>query len=339
MPAKLWGARDVAGSVLKVGLTTRGRGPVTDVVSREPRLDRLPVITCWPEDGGPFVTLPLVYTESPRGHGHNLAMYRLHVYDEASTGMHWQIGKGGGFHYAEAEAAGQALPATVMLGGPPALILSAIAPLPENVPELLLASLIAGQRLARVPGPFRHPHPIVASCEFALLGEVAAVQPATRRAVRRPLRLLLAAARLPGVPCPHRRPSPRRHLPGDGRRQAAAGGLLHRRPAPGAAVAALPAGDAGGGEAVVLRRDRLPFPGRCRRQAALPARGHGQRLPHPGRGPAVAAEVPAPDRSGSGRHRFSCHARARAGPHRPANRSLRLRRTCRWTPSTTPARR
>ena len=172
-PAKLWGARDVAGSLLKVGLTTRGRGPVTEVVSREPRLDRLPAITCWPEDGGPFVTLPLVYTESPRGHGHNLAMYRLHVYDEASTGMHWQIGKGGGFHYAEAEAAGQALPATVMLGGPPALILSAIAPLPENVPELLLASLVAGQRLARVPGPFRHPHPIVASCEFALLGEVA----------------------------------------------------------------------------------------------------------------------------------------------------------------------
>ena len=61
--------------------------------------------------------------------------------------MHWQIGKGGGYHYAVAEARGQRLPVTVFLGGPPALILSAIAPLPENVPELMLASLIAGQRL------------------------------------------------------------------------------------------------------------------------------------------------------------------------------------------------
>ena len=62
--------------------------------------------------------------------------------------MHWQIGKGGGYHYAVAEAGAQSLPATVFLGGPPALILSAIAPLPENVPELMLASLIAGRAAA-----------------------------------------------------------------------------------------------------------------------------------------------------------------------------------------------
>jgi UbiD family decarboxylase len=171
-PAKLWGARDLAGDLLKVGLRTTGMGPVTEVVTRDVRLDRLPALTCWPEDGGPFVTLPLVYTEHPDGKGHNLGMYRLHVHDRASTGMHWQIGKGGGFHYQLAEQRRQPLPATVFLGGPPALILSAIAPLPENVPELMLASLIAGERLTRVPGSFGHPHPLIAGAEFALMGEV-----------------------------------------------------------------------------------------------------------------------------------------------------------------------
>jgi 3-polyprenyl-4-hydroxybenzoate decarboxylase len=84
--------------------------------------------------------------------------------------MHWQIGKGGGFHYVAAEARGQALPATVFLGGPPALILAAVAPLPENVPEVLLASLAAGRRLPRCPGP--GPHPLFADAELALVGEV-----------------------------------------------------------------------------------------------------------------------------------------------------------------------
>ena len=63
------------------------------------RLDRLPAMTTWPEDGGPFITLPLVFTQHPDGRGHNLGMYRLHVHDARTTGMHWQIGKGGGFHY------------------------------------------------------------------------------------------------------------------------------------------------------------------------------------------------------------------------------------------------
>ena len=170
-PAKLWRARDVAAEALHLGLRSRRAGPVTDVVATEIRLDRLPVLTCWPEDGGPFVTLPLVYTEHPgKEASSNLAIYRLHVHDARTTGMHWQIGKGGGFHYAVAEAKGEALPATVFLGGPPALILAAVAPLPENVPELILASLIAGERLPLCPGP--GPHPLVATAEFALVGRV-----------------------------------------------------------------------------------------------------------------------------------------------------------------------
>jgi 4-hydroxybenzoate decarboxylase subunit C len=171
-PAKLWAARDVGLELFKVGTRRQGTGPVLDVVTPDVRLSRLPVVTCWPEDGGPFITLPLVYTAHPDRPGHNLGMYRLQVYDERSTGMHWQIGKGGGFHYARAEARGQALPVTVFLGGPPALILSAVAPLPENVPELMLASLIAGARLPQVSAA-NHPHPLIGTAEFALMGEVA----------------------------------------------------------------------------------------------------------------------------------------------------------------------
>jgi len=171
-PAKLWGARDVAADLFRVG-TRRARGaPVLQQVSRAPRLDRLPALTTWPEDGGPFVTLPLVLTEHPDGHGHNLGMYRLQVHGPATTGMHWQIGKGGGFHHAVAEARGEALPVTVFLGGPPALTLAAIAPLPENVPELVLASLLAGERLRVCHGP--DGRRLIADAEFALGGRVPA---------------------------------------------------------------------------------------------------------------------------------------------------------------------
>lgn len=169
-PAKLWRARDVAGDLLRVGVKRVRRAPVAEVVTRDVRLDRLPVLTTWPEDGGPFVTLPLVYTEHPAGHGHNLGMYRMQVHSPTTTGMHWQIGKGGGFHYAVAEERGEALPVTVFLGGPPALILSAIAPLPENVPELVLASLVAGERLRVADGPDRRR--LIAGAELALIGRV-----------------------------------------------------------------------------------------------------------------------------------------------------------------------
>jgi UbiD family decarboxylase len=182
-PAKLWGARDIGLELLKVGMRRTATGPVREVVTSNVRLNELPVITCWPEDGGPFITLPLVYTQHPEKPGHppshgsggagNLGMYRMQVYDARSTGMHWQIGKGGGFHYARAEADGKPLPLTVFLGGPPALILSAVAPLPENVPELMLASLIAGERLPQVAAPNGHPHPLLANAEFALMGAVA----------------------------------------------------------------------------------------------------------------------------------------------------------------------
>ena len=172
----LWRERDLLAQLAKLGTRDRPSGPVTQLVSSDFALDRLPIITSWPEDGGPFLTLPLVYTEHPEGKGHNLGIYRMHVHGPRTTGMHWQIGKGGGFHHAVAEAKGQALPVTVFLGGPPALLLSAVAPLPENVPELMLASLVAGRKLGTTDGP--GPHPLIADAEIALVGHV---PPAVRR--------------------------------------------------------------------------------------------------------------------------------------------------------------
>ena len=171
-PAKLWDARDIGLDLLKVGSKRVATGPVREVMTSDVRLDRLPIITSWPEDGGPFVTFPLVFTQHPDKGGPNLGMYRMHVYDHHKTGMHWQIGKGGGFHYAIAEARNEPLPVTVFLGGPPALILSAVAPLPENVPELMLASLIAGERLPITSAPGGHAHSLIANAEFALMGYV-----------------------------------------------------------------------------------------------------------------------------------------------------------------------
>ena len=310
---------------------------MTEVVTRDVRLDRLPVLTCWPEDGGPFLTLPLVYTEHPRAAAaHNLGIYRLQVHDARTTGMHWQIGKGGGFHYAVAEARGEALPVTVFLGGPPALILAAIAPLPENVPELMLASLLAGRKLprraragaapARRRRRVRARRPRAAAACAGPRGRSATTTATTRCATT--TRCSRSSA--------HRAP-PGRDLPGDGRRQAAAGGLLHRRPPAGAAVAALPAGDARRARPVVLRRDRLPLAGRGGGARALRARGDGRRRSASwARGSSRSpSSCCSPTRPVDLRD-FPRHARARAGAHAARDRPLRLLATCRWTRSTTP---
>ncbi|HEX9425425.1 MAG TPA: UbiD family decarboxylase [Pyrinomonadaceae bacterium] len=169
-PSELWRHRSLGREMLKLGTRNTTRSPVAQVHDRPARLDELPVLTTWQEDGGPFITLPLVYTENPVTRKHNLGIYRLQVYDAQTTGLHWQIQKGGGFHYAEAERLGQPLPVTVFLGGPPALILAAIAPLPEDVPELALASLLAGEKLKMARNPLGGPHRLAAEAEFALVG-------------------------------------------------------------------------------------------------------------------------------------------------------------------------
>ncbi len=174
MPLKmetLWKHRHLFTEGMKIGLKTRCAGAILENCQSPARLSSLPMLTSWHSDGGPFVTLPLVYTEHPDGRGHNLGMYRIQQHDDTTTGIHWQIHKGGGYHYHEAEKLNQPLPLTLYIGGPPALMLSAIAPLPEDIPELMLTSLLMGKKLEMVTDP-RGGHRLVASAEFAIKGQV-----------------------------------------------------------------------------------------------------------------------------------------------------------------------
>jgi len=124
----------------------RVRGGTSQQVVEPPDLTRLPVLTCWPEDGGPFITLPQVITADPRTGKRNMGMYRMQVFDRSTTGMHWQIQKGGGFHYYQAEKLGQPLELAVALGTDPALLMATIAALPENIDEAMFAGFLRGSR-------------------------------------------------------------------------------------------------------------------------------------------------------------------------------------------------
>ena len=173
-PRKLWEYRDMAMTALKLGTKKVGRAPVLESRQKEVDLEKIPLLQLWHEDGGHFNTLPLVYTESPTTGKHNLGIYRMQRYSGNSTGMHWQIGKGGGFHYFEAEQRNEALPVTVFLGGSPAMVLAAVAPLPEGVPELMLASLLAGGKIGTATNPLgADRHRLIAEAEFAICGSVA----------------------------------------------------------------------------------------------------------------------------------------------------------------------
>lgn len=160
----LWKKRSLLAQMARLGTRAVSRAPVLDVV-KDPDLEALPFITSWAEDGGPFLTLPLVYTEGPP----NLGMYRIQRFDRKTTGLHFQIAKGGGFHYHKAEQEGRKLPVHIFLGGPPALILSAITPLPENLSEIIVASLLQGSKVGTC-SLRETPYPLFSECEFALIG-------------------------------------------------------------------------------------------------------------------------------------------------------------------------
>jgi 4-hydroxy-3-polyprenylbenzoate decarboxylase len=153
--------------------TRRISSAMVQQVVEKPNLDELPILTCWPEDGGRFITLPQVITCDPRTGKRNIGMYRMHVFDRETTGMHWQIQKGGGFHYYQAEKLGRDFELAVALGTHPALLLATIAALPENIDEAMFAGFLQGKRIEFTQAKSVSIH-VPANAEFILEGVVPA---------------------------------------------------------------------------------------------------------------------------------------------------------------------
>jgi 4-hydroxy-3-polyprenylbenzoate decarboxylase len=127
-----------------------GRGKCQQVIMESPDLSAFPVLTCWPFDGGPFITLPIVHTVHPETGQRNVGMYRMQVMGKDITGMHWHLHKNSASHFREYKRLGLRMPVSVALGGDPAYTYSATAPLPENVDEYLLAGFIRKKRVEMV---------------------------------------------------------------------------------------------------------------------------------------------------------------------------------------------
>ncbi len=120
----------------------KGRGMSQEVMMNPVDMHKLPVLTCWPSDGGPFVTLPMVITKDPENNIRNVGMYRMQVFDEKLTGMHWHKHKVGARHFEEYKRLKKKMPVAVALGGDPALTYAATAPLPDNIDEFLMAGFL-----------------------------------------------------------------------------------------------------------------------------------------------------------------------------------------------------
>ncbi|MFA5974706.1 MAG: menaquinone biosynthesis decarboxylase [Elusimicrobiota bacterium] len=146
-------------------------GAPSQQIVQEPALDRLPVLKCWPQDGGRFITFGLVMTRHPQTGVRNVGVYRMQVFGPSSTGMHWQIQKGGGFHYSEAERRGQNLPLAVVIGADPCLLLAAVAPLPEGMDEVAFSGFLRGSP-ARLVKARSIPMRVPSEAEFILEGYV-----------------------------------------------------------------------------------------------------------------------------------------------------------------------
>jgi len=127
-----------------------GRGACQEVVMNEPDITKLPVLFCWPHDGGQFVTFPMVNTTDPHTGIRNVGMYRLQVFDKRTTGMHWHRHKVGARHYKEYKQLLKRMPVVVTLGGDPVYTYAATAPLPDNIDEYMLAGFLRKKKVELV---------------------------------------------------------------------------------------------------------------------------------------------------------------------------------------------
>lgn len=118
------------------------RAPCQEVIHTDPDLGIIPALKCWPQDGGKFITLPLVVTKSLEDGTRNIGMYRIQIYDKNTTGMHWHIHKDGRNHFSQYARAKKRMEAAIAIGGDPATIYAATAPLPPGIDELLFAGFL-----------------------------------------------------------------------------------------------------------------------------------------------------------------------------------------------------
>jgi 4-hydroxy-3-polyprenylbenzoate decarboxylase len=117
-------------------------GACQEIVHREPDLGVLPVLTCWPEDAGPFITLPMVFSKDPRSGARNVGLYRMQVFDRRTTGMHWHLHKVGARHFQHKKEMAGKMELAVCLGGDPVMIYAATAPLPDQIDEILFSGFL-----------------------------------------------------------------------------------------------------------------------------------------------------------------------------------------------------
>jgi 4-hydroxy-3-polyprenylbenzoate decarboxylase len=126
------------------------KGACQEVVMASPDINKLPVLQCWPYDGGKFITLPLVHTADPITGIRNVGMYRMQVFENDMTGMHWHLHKNSARHYREYQKLDKRMPVAVALGGDPVYTYAATAPLPDNIDEYLLAGFLRKKKVELV---------------------------------------------------------------------------------------------------------------------------------------------------------------------------------------------
>lgn len=149
-----------------------GRGECQEVIMENPDITKLPVITCWPKDGGPFVTLPVIHTKDPNTNSRNVGMYRMQVFGPRLTGMHWHKHKVSAKHFSEYKKLNKKMPVAVALGGDPVYAYSATAPLPENVDEYMLAGFLRKKKVELVKCISQPDIEVPADADFIIEGYV-----------------------------------------------------------------------------------------------------------------------------------------------------------------------